>query len=225
MIKLENLTKIYHLGEETVHALAGISLDISEGEFVAIVGPSGSGKSTLMHIIGGLDSPTFGRVIIDGCDLSNATDKQLAAYRNRSVGFVFQTFNLHPTYDSLENVAMPLIFARRLAFERRQRAMDALAEVGLTQRARHLPNQLSGGERQRVSIARALVTRPKIILADEPTGNLDIKTGENIVDILSRLNEKGLTLVVVTHNADIANRAQRVIHMADGHITAEKRSS
>jgi putative ABC transport system ATP-binding protein len=225
MIKLENLTKTYHLGEETVHALAGVSLDITEGEFVAIVGPSGSGKSTLMHIIGGLDSPTSGRVVIDGSDLSCATDKQLAAYRNRSVGFVFQTFNLHPTYDSLENVAMPLIFARRPASERRQRAMDALAEVGLTQRARHLPNQLSGGERQRVSIARALVTRPKIILADEPTGNLDTKTGEHIIEILSLLNKKGLTLVIVTHNDEIASRAQRVVQMADGHINAEKRSS
>jgi putative ABC transport system ATP-binding protein len=220
MIKLENLTKTYHLGEETVHALAGVSLDITEGEFVAIVGPSGSGKSTLMHIIGGLDSPTSGRVVIDGSDLSCATDKQLAAYRNRSVGFVFQTFNLHPTYDSLENVAMPLIFARRPASE----AMDALAEVGLTQRARHLPNQLSGGERQRVSIARALVTRPKIILADEPTGNLDTKTGEHIIEILSLLNKKGLTLVIVTHNDEIASQAQWIIQMADGHITAEKRS-
>jgi putative ABC transport system ATP-binding protein len=224
MIKLENLTKTYHLGEETVQALAGVSLDISEGEFVAIVGPSGSGKSTLMHIIGGLDSPTSGRVVIDGCDLSCATDEQLAAYRNRSVGFVFQTFNLHPTYDSLENVAMPLIFARRPASERRQRAIDALAEVGLTQRVRHLPNQLSGGERQRVSIARALVTQPKIILADEPTGNLDTTTGEHIMEILSLLNEKGLTLVIVTHNAEIASRAQRIIQMADGQISAEKRS-
>jgi putative ABC transport system ATP-binding protein len=225
MIKLENLTKTYHLGEETVPALAGVCLDISEGEFVAIVGPSGSGKSTLMHIIGGLDSPTSGKVIIDGCDLTCASDEQLAAYRNRSVGFVFQTFNLHPTYNSLENVAMPLIFARRPALERQRRAMEALAEVGLTQRARHRPNQLSGGERQRVSIARALVTRPKIILADEPTGNLDTRTGEHIMEILCLLNEKGLTLVMVTHNPEIACRAQRIIHMADGLIIEEQRGT
>jgi putative ABC transport system ATP-binding protein len=218
MITLENVTKTYHLGEETVHALAGVNLKIAAGEFVAIVGPSGSGKSTLMHIIGGLDSPTSGGVIIDGCDLSRATERQLAAYRNRSIGFVFQTFNLHPTYNSLENVAMPLIFARRPPAERCQRAMAALAEVEMTQRASHLPNQLSGGERQRVSIARALVTRPKIILADEPTGNLDTKTGEHVMGILSLLNQKGLTLVMVTHNPDIACRAGRIIRMTDGRI-------
>ncbi len=224
LIRLEHLVKTYHLGEETVQALDGVSLTIRQGEFVAIIGPSGSGKSTLMHVLGGLDTPTAGRVVVGGRELSRASDRELAGYRNQSIGFVFQTFNLHPTYDALENVALPLIFAGVAPGKRRQQALAALAEVGLQHRAHHRPNQLSGGERQRVAIARALVTDPQILLADEPTGNLDTKNGNLIMDILTQLNQKGLTLVIVTHNPDIARQAGRVINMADGRIVEERRA-
>ncbi len=223
MIKLEKLRKTYCMGDETVNAVSGIDLEVSDGEFVTIIGPSGSGKSTLLHIIGGLDSPSSGTVTVDGHDLSHANDRQLAQYRNHSIGFVFQSFHLHPTYNSLDNVAMPLIFAGVGAAQRKKLAMQALSEVGLAKRAHHRPNQLSGGERQRVSIARALVTNPKILLADEPTGNLDTRTGDHIIDMLARLNhERGLTLLIVTHNLDIARRASRIIFMADGHIAEER---
>ncbi len=222
MIKLENITKIYRMGAENIHALSGIDLIIEEGEFVAIVGPSGSGKSTLLHIIGGLDSPTSGRVSVDGQDLSRASDGELSRYRNRSVGFVFQTFNLHPTYNALENVALPLIFTKMPRAKRIKLAREALEIVGLTERASHRPNQLSGGERQRVSIARALVVQPRLILADEPTGNLDSKTGDKIIELLVRLNrDKGLTLLLVTHNLDVANSAERTIFLRDGRIIEE----
>jgi putative ABC transport system ATP-binding protein len=223
LIKLENLTKTYRMGDETVNAISGINLEISTGEFVAVIGPSGSGKSTLLHIIGGLDSPTSGSVTVDGQDLSRADDRKLANYRNHSIGFVFQSFHLHPNYDSLDNVAMPLIFAKIAAGQRKKMAIQALSEVDLLKRAHHRPNELSGGERQRVSIARALVTNPKILLADEPTGNLDTKTGSHIIDMLTKLNfERGLTLIMVTHNLEIAQRANRIIFMADGHITEER---
>jgi putative ABC transport system ATP-binding protein len=222
MIKLENITKVYRMGTENIHALSGIDLVVKEGEFVAIVGPSGSGKSTLLHIIGGLDSPTSGIVSVDGQDLSRASDGELSRYRNRSVGFVFQTFNLHPTYNALENVALPLIFSKMPRTKRIKLAREALEIVGLTERASHRPNQLSGGERQRVSIARALVVQPRLILADEPTGNLDSKTGDKIIELLVRLNrEKGLTLLLVTHNLDVANIAERTIFLRDGRITEE----
>jgi len=225
VIKLEQLKKTYRMGEEVIHALDGVDLEIPGGEFLAIVGPSGSGKSTLLHIVGGLDSPTSGKVIVNGNDLSRSSDKELADHRNHSIGFIFQSFNLHPTYNSLENVALPLIFARVSAAQRKKLAWAALEEVGLTNRAYHKPNQLSGGERQRVCIARALVLKPGIILADEPTGNLDSVTGEHVVEILSGLNkEKGITLIMVTHNPDLAKRANHQLFMADGHVVEERKS-
>ncbi len=224
MIELKNVTKIYQMGEETIPALSGIDLTVAEGEFIALVGPSGSGKSTLLHIIGGLDSPTSGKVAVNGQDLSQASDSELSRYRNRSVGFVFQAFNLHPTYNALENVVLPLIFSRMPRPQRLKLAREALETVGLAERASHRPNQLSGGEKQRVSIARALVTRPKLILADEPTGNLDSKTGEHIIELLVRLNrEKGLTLLLVTHDTDIASNAPRTLFLRDGAIVEERR--
>ena len=224
MIKLEKVSKTYHMGSESVHALSEIELEIAEGELVVIVGPSGSGKSTLLHIIGGLDSPTSGKVTIDGQDLSQAGDGRLAHYRNRSVGFVFQSFNLHPTYSALENVALPLIFSKIPRAQRLKQAWEVLETVGLSKRASHLPSQLSGGERQRVCIARALVTQPRFILADEPTGNLDSKTGDLIIQLLLQLNrEKGLTLLLVTHNPDIAEQAPRTLFLRDGLIAKERR--
>ncbi len=224
MIELENVSKTYRMGEGTVHALSGIDLTVAEGEFVAIIGPSGSGKSTLLHIIGGLDSPTSGKVIINGQDLSQASDSGLSRYRNRSVGFVFQTFNLHPTYNALENVALPLIFSRMSRPQRLKLAREALETVGLAERASHRPNQLSGGERQRVSIARALATQPRLILADEPTGNLDSKTGEHIIELLAQLNrEKGITLLLITHDLDVASNATRVLFLRDGVIVEERK--
>ena len=225
LIQLEKVTKIYRIGDETVRALAGVDLEVAEGEFVALVGPSGSGKSTMLHVIGGLDSPSSGEVIVAGRNLSQASDSQLSSYRNRSVGFVFQTFNLHPTLNALENVALPLVFSGIPHRRRLEAARQALEEVGLAARAGHRPNQLSGGERQRVSIARALVAGPKIILADEPTGNLDSKTGERIVELLLRLNrEKGITTILVTHDLDIAGRAPRILYMRDGSIVDERRA-
>ena len=224
MIKLENVSKTYYMGGEPINALSGINLVVEEGEMVAVVGPSGSGKSTLLHIIGGLDSPTSGEVTINGQKLSNSSDTELAHYRNRSVGFVFQTFNLHPTYNALENVAMPLIFSKVPRTERLKRASEVLETMGLSKRSSHLPNQLSGGERQRVCIARALVTKPKLILADEPTGNLDSKTGDLIIKLLQQLNrEMGITLLLVTHNTDIAEEAPRTLFMRDGQIAEERK--
>ncbi|AKG53813.1 ATP-binding protein of ABC transporter [Dehalogenimonas sp. WBC-2] len=223
MIEVKDLKKDYHLGEETVHALAGVSLELEKGEFAAFVGPSGSGKSTLLHLVGGLDTPSSGSIVVEGKDLSRASDKELAEYRNNNVGFVFQSFHLHPTYNALENVAIPLIFSGVAKAERLTRAKAALEAVGMGHRADHLPNQLSGGERQRVSIARALVTDPSIIVADEPTGNLDTANGSRIMDLLSNLNsEKNITLIVATHDAELARRARRVITMRDGLITGDK---
>jgi len=223
LISLENLTREYRMGEQSVQALAGIDLEIAAGDFLAISGPSGSGKSTLLHIIGGLDSPTSGKVLVEGRNLSRASGGELAAYRNRSIGFVFQSFHLHPTYNSLENVALPLIFAGVGSAKRRKLAQKALEDVGMARRIHHRPSELSGGEKQRVCIARALVTSPSIILADEPTGNLDTKTGDNIVKILSDLNrQRGITLIIITHNLDIAGHADRIIFMADGRIIEER---
>ncbi|TFG45888.1 MAG: ABC transporter ATP-binding protein, partial [Dehalococcoidia bacterium] len=220
MIQVKDLKKEYRLGEETVHALAGVSLELPKGEFAAFVGPSGSGKSTLLHLIGGLDTPSAGSIVVDGKDLSRASDTNLAAYRNQNIGFVFQAFHLHPTYSAIENVAIPLIFSGVSKVERLKRAKEALEAVGMGQRADHRPNQLSGGERQRVSIARALVTNPGLIVADEPTGNLDTANGGRIMDLLGSLNvEKGITLLVATHDAELASRARRVITMRDGLIT------
>ena len=226
MINVRAVIKDYHLGEETVHALAGVSLDISSGEFAAFVGPSGSGKSTLLHLIGGLDTPTSGSIVVDGQDLSSASDRELAAYRNKMVGFVFQSFHLHPTYTALENVAIPLLFSGTPRAERLKRAAEALQTVGMTHRAGHRPNQLSGGERQRVSIARALVTNPCIIAADEPTGNLDSVNGARIMDLLGALNRDcGITLLVATHDAEMARRAGRIVTLRDGQITGGTHAS
>jgi putative ABC transport system ATP-binding protein len=224
MISIDNLVKDYRLGDETVHALAGVSLDIQDGDFVAIIGPSGSGKSTMLHLIGGLDTPSSGKIIVDGRDLSRASDKDLAKYRNSKVGFIFQTFNLHPTYSALENVSIPLLFSKIPRRDRKKRAASALEAVGMSHRAKHHPNQLSGGERQRVAIARALVTNPRVIVADEPTGNLDSVNGTNIMDLLRNMNkQKGITLIIATHDPEIAGRAQRVITMRDGRITGDNR--
>jgi putative ABC transport system ATP-binding protein len=220
MIELRDVWRLYHMGEETINALAGINLEISQGEFVSIVGPSGSGKSTLLHIIGGLDSPTRGSILVDGQDLSKASDKELSSYRNKKVGFVFQTFNLQPTYNALENVALPLVFAKVPLRKRNQMAREALDTVGLGDRVRHKPSELSGGERQRVGVARALVNNPKILLADEPTGNLDSNARERIMELLTRLNkERGLTLILVTHDLESAKNANLMLQMHDGKLT------
>ncbi len=219
MIELHDVWRLYHMGGETINALAGIDLKISEGEFVTIVGPSGSGKSTLLNIIGGLDTPTIGRIEVDGQDLSKASDRELSLYRNKKVGFIFQTFNLQPTHTALENVSLPLVFAKVPLWRRKRIAREVMKTVDLSDRLRHKPNQLSGGERQRVAIARALVNDPKILLADEPTGNLDSKTGEQIMELLTHLNkERGITLLLVTHDLKTADYADRMLRMLDGQV-------
>jgi putative ABC transport system ATP-binding protein len=226
MIQIRDLKKDYRLGDETVHALAGVSLDLPAGEFAAFVGPSGSGKSTLLHLVGGLDTPSAGSIVVEDHVLSQASDKELASYRNHNIGFVFQAFHLHPTYTALENVAIPLLFSGVGKTERLERAKAALEAVGLANRAGHLPNQLSGGERQRVSIARALVGNPRIIVADEPTGNLDTANGARIMDLLGNLNkDQGITLIVATHDAELARRAHRVVNLRDGLIVGDTNAS
>jgi len=222
VITLEGITKVYRTGEVEVAALKGISLHIPEGEFVAIMGPSGSGKSTLMNLIGCLDQPSSGRYILDGYDVSALTDDQLAWIRNRKIGFVFQSYNLIPRASALHNVEMPLIYAGD-NLQRRERAMAALESVGLLPRAGHLPSELSGGQQQRVAVARALVTDPAILLADEPTGNLDSESSIEIMKLLRDLNQQGRTIVLITHEPDIAAFAQRVVRVRDGVIVSDQR--
>jgi len=222
LISLENITKRYDSGENAVHALSGINTGIEAGEFVAIIGPSGSGKSTLMHILGCLDSPTSGQYWLDGEDVATLTSRELARIRNRKIGFVFQTFNLLPRATILKNVELPLLYAGIKRSERLDRAMQALKKVGLDTRSKHRPNELSGGQRQRVAIARALVNNPSLILADEPTGNLDTKTGADIIRIFEELSENGQTIILVTHDPTIANRCERRIRIVDGAIAMEE---
>jgi putative ABC transport system ATP-binding protein len=222
VITLEGITKVYQTGEVQVAAVNGLSLHIPEGEFIAIMGPSGSGKSTLMNVIGCLDQPTTGRYILDGYDVSALTDDQLAWIRNRRIGFVFQSFNLIPRTSAAHNVEMPLIYAGE-QHQRRERALAALESVGLLDRAHHLPNELSGGQQQRVAVARALVTDPAILLADEPTGNLDSASSIEVLNLLKELNEQGRTIVLITHEPDIAAFAQRVVRLRDGAIVSDER--
>ena len=224
MITLEGITKVYLAGEVEVAALKGISLHIPEGEFIAIMCPSGSGKSTLMNLIGCLDQPSSGRYILDGYDVSALTDDQLAWIRNRKIGFVFQSYNLIPRASAVHNVEMPLIYAGDNQ-QRRERALAALESVGLLPRASHLPNELSGGQQQRVAVARALVTDPSILLADEPTGNLDSESSVEIMKLLRELNHQGRTIVLITHEPDIAAFAQRVVRLRDGVIVSDERQA
>jgi len=220
MIQLNNITKVYRMGEVEVPALRGIDLNISRGEMVALIGASGSGKSTLMNIIGFLDQPTDGRYLLEGIDVSELNDNKLAEMRNKKIGFVFQNYNLLPRTSAIANVELPLIYSG--TGQKSKKALEALERVGLGGRANHKPSELSGGEQQRVAIARALVTDPSLILADEPTGNLDSKATEEIISIFCRLHEEGITVVMVTHEMDVAERARRIIRLLDGRITEDR---
>jgi len=222
MIILKNASKIYRMGDETIKALDGLSLEIENGEFVALVGPSGSGKSTLMNVIGALDQLTEGSIEVEGTDLTRLSDNGKALYRRKHVGFVFQTFNLQNQLSALENVELPMIFSGISASQRRTRSLEMLERMGLSDRVGHKPSELSGGQQQRVAIARALVNKPSILLADEPTGNLDSMSGEHIMDLLKDLNVKdGVTIVLVTHNEEHAKYARRTLHMRDGNIVKD----
>jgi putative ABC transport system ATP-binding protein len=222
IIHIENISRVYQVGSEEVHALDDVSLKIDRNEYVAIMGPSGSGKSTLMNILGCLDTPTSGRYDLKGTDVSDMSDNQLAEVRNREIGFVFQTFNLLPRATSFHNVELPLIYAGVPAAERRSKAEQALASVGLKERMQHKPNELSGGQRQRVAVARALVVGPSIILADEPTGNLDSRTGEDIMALFQEIYQQGNTIILVTHEEYIANHAKRIIRLLDGKVESDR---
>jgi putative ABC transport system ATP-binding protein len=218
LIEMHELTRVYQLGPQEIYALRGVDLVVGQGEYVAIMGPSGSGKSTLMNIIGCLDRPSAGKYILDGTPVESMNDDELAAVRNKKIGFVFQTFNLLARTTALQNVELPLVYAKIPRAERRQLAEEALAAVGLQERMNHQPNELSGGQRQRVAIARALVNKPSLLLADEPTGNLDSQTGREILDLFRDLHNRGNSIIMVTHEDDVAREAKRVIHIRDGKI-------
>lgn len=222
VIKLNNITKMYQMGAEEVHALRGLSLEIEKNEYVAIMGPSGSGKSTLMNVIGCLDTPTSGLYELNGLNVSEMNDNQLAKVRNKEIGFVFQTFNLLARSDVLHNVELPLIYGGVSSSERKKTAREAIERVGLGDRIHHKPNELSGGQRQRVAVARALVTHPSILLADEPTGNLDSKTGDEIMGLFDALHKEGNTIILVTHEEDIAAHAHRNVRIRDGKVERDE---
>jgi putative ABC transport system ATP-binding protein len=221
VISLKDISRVYKVGTETIYALRSISMDINKNEYVALMGASGSGKSTLMNVLGCLDTPTTGEYHLDGKMVSNMTDNELAEIRNKMIGFVFQTFNLLPRYSALENVALPLVYAGVSREERLEKASRALKDVGLGDRMMHRPNELSGGQRQRVAVARALVTKPAIILADEPTGNLDSRTSEEIMSLFGEIHSNGNTVILVTHEEDIARHAHRIIRLKDGIIEGD----
>ena len=221
LIQARDLRKTYHVGDQVVHALDGLDLDIRANEYVALMGPSGSGKSTLMNMLGCLDSPTSGSYILNGQDVSRLEDDALAEIRNREIGFVFQTFNLLPRYTALENVALPMVYAGIAKAERQERAHEVLEQVGLGDRMDHRPNELSGGQRQRVAVGRALVMRPSIILADEPTGNLDTATSEEVMELFGDIQKAGNTVILVTHEEDIAAYAHRTVRLRDGRVESD----
>jgi putative ABC transport system ATP-binding protein len=222
VINLSGITKEYHMGQQTIHALRGVDLSIKDGEFLAIMGPSGSGKSTLMNMIGCLDQPTAGTYELDGIDVSELSDDELARVRNKGIGFVFQQFNLLARTPALKQVELPLMYAGLGRKERRRRAQDALETVGLGDRMDHRPDELSGGEQQRVAIARALAAEPSIILADEPTGNLDTVSGEEILSVFEKLNRRGITVIFVTHDPEVSDRARRIVWLRDGLIISDE---